>query len=935
MKSFKTLNITGALLDNNQFFKYIENISAEHTIKKQSDTITFPIPNLKENFNFIYETYNLLNKHIKMGIKIHSAGEWILDNFYIIEEAFKTIQKEIKINNYKNLPAIATGKYKGFARVYVLAAEIVAFTECTVNDENLKLALIAYQNKKALSIEEINQISLFLKIILINKIKDVCEKIYSAQIQKYKVNNIINRLVEKQDYEEDFKANKKINRKVRQESKFAFIEYMSYRLKKYGKKAIDYQKALEQEVSKLGLTVSEIIQKEHFYIANLKILVGNSIKSIKAINRINLGEILETISQTEKLMNEDPAKVYLNMDEETKSEYRNIIQRLSKKAKVSEMYIVQNILKLALRYKDEKRQSLKKKSHIGYYIIDEGLSELKEIIFEKKYKKLSNNQKARLYIASVLVGTFLIDFLAGLLIYIKTLNIMYWFFFFVLMIIPISEIEIRITNYIMSKIIKPKIIPKMNYENEIPENLSTFVVIPSIIKDKAKIKELCKKLEVYYLANNQENLYFGLLGDCGGSNKIKEDFDDEIIKVGLDEIRKLNDKYSKSGFNRFHFLYRKREWNDSESSYIGWERKRGLLVTFNLYIKRKIKNNFLVNTIESEELNLPEIKYIITLDSDTNLVLNTASKLIGAMNHILNIPIIKNKKVISGYGIMQPRIGLDMNYSKKTKFIDIYSISGGVDFYSNAISDIYQDNFKEGIFTGKGIYDVDVYNEILEDEIPENTVLSHDLLEGNFLRCGLLSDVVLLDGYPKKYIPYILRNHRWTRGDWQIIRWIKSNRLNEISKFKIFDNLRRSLINISVILNFFIGVLILKTNFILGINLLLISVSSIIITYLLDIIDYIVFKKSNSNESINASKKFSKDFNKITLSFIKILFSISLLPYEAYKNLDAIIKSLWRMKKKRKLLEWITAEEAEKNSRTSIVVYYKEMIINVILGTFL
>ena len=186
MKSFKTLNITGALLDNNQFFKYIENISAEHTIKKQSDKITFPIPNLKENFNFIYETYNLLNKHIKMGIKIHSAGEWILDNFYIIEEAFKTIQKEIKISNYKNLPAIATGKYKGFARIYVLAAEIVAFTECSVNDENLKLALTAYQNKKALSIEEINQISLFLKIILIDKIKDVWEKIHKEAFSNLK-----------------------------------------------------------------------------------------------------------------------------------------------------------------------------------------------------------------------------------------------------------------------------------------------------------------------------------------------------------------------------------------------------------------------------------------------------------------------------------------------------------------------------------------------------------------------------------------------------------------------------------------------------------------------------------------------------------------------------------------------------------------------------
>ena len=935
MKSFKTLNISGALLDNNQFFEYIEKISAEHIIKKQSDKITFPIPKLKENFEFIYETYNLLNKHLKMGIKIHSAGEWILDNFYIIEETVQTIKKEIKIKDYKNLPAISNGKYKGFARIYVLAAEIVAFTDNLINEENLKLALSAYQNKKSLSIEEINKISLFLKIVLIDKIKDICEKIYFAQIEKYKAHNIIKRLIEKQTFEEKVKINKKINRKVGRESKFAFIEYMSYKLKKYGKKAINYQNILEQEVLKLGLTVSDIIQKEHSYIANLKILAGNSIKSIKAINRINFGEILEIISQTEKIMNQDPAKVYQNMDEETKNEYRNIIQKLSKKAKVSEIYIIQNILKLALRYKDENTQILNKKSHIGYYIIDEGLNEIKEIIFEKKYKKLNKNQKSRLYIASIILSTLMINFLGGLLIYLKTLNIWYWILFFILMLIPTSEIVIRIINYIMSKVVKPKIIPKINYEKNIPEELSTFIVIPSIIKDKDKIVELFKKIEIYYLANRQQNLYFALLGDCSNSSKVKEDFDDEIIKIGLEEVRILNEKYPNMNFNRFHFLYRKRQWNDSEASYIGWERKRGLLATFNLYIKRKVKNNFLVNTIENEEANLPKIKYIITLDSDTNLVLNTASKLIGAMNHILNIPIIKNKRVISGYGIMQPRIGLDMNNYKKTKFIEIYSTSAGIDFYSNAISDIYQDNFGEGIFTGKGIYDVDIYNEILENEIPENTVLSHDLLEGNFLRCGLISDVVWLDGYPKKYIPYILRNHRWTRGDWQIVSWLKSKRLNEISKFKIFDNLRRSIINISALLSFFIGLILFKSTNILAASLLLISMLSIIITYLLDIIDYIVFKKSNSNESINASKKFAKDFNKITLSFIKILLSISLLPYEAYKNIDAIIRSLYRMKKKRKLLEWVTAEETEKNSKNSITVYYKEMIINIILGIFL
>ncbi|MGN1299533.1 MAG: GH36-type glycosyl hydrolase domain-containing protein [Candidatus Scatovivens sp.] len=935
MKRFKALNISGALLDDIQFATYMEKIASEHNLKKFSDKNTFPIYKLKEDYNFILETYNLLNKHIKMGIKIHSAGEWILDNFYIIEENVKMIEKEIKLKDYKNLQAIATGKYEGFARIYVLAAEIVAFTDCNVNNENVKKALIAYQNKKVLSIEEIEKIPLFLKIVLINKIRDICEKIYSSQIQKYKVESIINRIIEKKELEEDLNLNKKINQKINDRSKFAFIEYMSYRLKKYGKTAIDYQKVLEEEVAKLGLTVSDIIQKEHFYIANLKITIGNSIKSIKNINRINVGEFLETISITERILNLDPAEVYFKMDQETKNLYRDKIQKIAKKARVSEIYIAENILKLASRYKEEKRQTLKRKSHIGYYIIDDGINELEKIIFNKSKNMLNQEQKSRLYVGSTLALTFTVDFYFTLLLYIKTLNIGYWIISYILLFIPVSEIVIRVTNYIMLKTQKPKLVPKINYENEIPDELSTFIVIPCILKNKEKVIELCRKLEVYYLANKYENLYFAILGDCSQSNKLKEDFDEEVIKTGLEEIRKLNEKYRKNDFNRFHFLYRKRVWNDSESAFIGWERKRGLLVTFNLYIKNKIKNNFLINTIENQKDSIPNIKYIITLDSDTNLVLNTAPKLIGAMDHILNRPIIQDKKVIFGYGIMQPRIGLEMGASKINKFIEIYSVPGGIDFYSNAMSDLYQDNFNEGIFTGKGIYDVDVYNEVLEKEIPENTVLSHDLLEGNFLRCALLSDVVLLDGFPKKYIPYILRNHRWIRGDWQIIKWIKSKRLNTISKFKIFDNLRRSTVNIFAIISFIIGLIVKRYNLVLGLTVSSLSIVSVLIAYILDIIDYIVFKESRQENAINASKKFSKDFNTVTLSLIKAILSLALLPYEAYKNLDAILRSIYRMRKKKRLLQWTTSEDSEKNSKTGIVSYYKEMFINVIFGMFL
>ena len=926
MKNYKELNIRGALLDKNQLGIYMEKIAAEHNIANNSIKNTYPISKLISDYRFILETYKLLNRHIKLEIKVHSAGEWILDNFYIIEEAVKSIEKELNIKKYKNMIGISNGRYKGFARAYVLAEEIVAFTDCKIDRETIDLALNAYQRKRFLSMEEINNIGIFLKISIISHIKEICEKIYSSQIQKYRVENIIERIVEQKNIKDMKFINSKNKYIVDNKYKYPFIEYMSYRLKKYGKKAIIYQEILEKEVEKLGLTISDVIQKEHFSIANLKITIGNCIKSIRDINRINFNELFGYMNVSEEILKLDPANVYNYMDQESKGYYRRIIENISKKTKISEIYISEKIIELSRRYENYNSLEENKKAHVGYYLVDKGLKELKEKLEIKSFFEFNNKSKEKLYIASNIVFPLYFDFIISIFIYLKLNNLLFSIITLLIMYVPISEIFVRILNYLLSKFKSPTLIPKINYEKGIPEENSTFIIIPTILKSKEKVKEMIEKLEVYYLANKSENLYFALLGDCSEEDKESTEFDDEVIKFGINYTEKMNQKYKKDGFNRFHFLYRKRTWSNSEKSYIGWERKRGLIVTFNNYIKNKIENNFLANTIESEKEKLPNIKYIITLDSDTNLNLESAGKLIGAMSHVLNKPIIKDEKVVDGYGIMQPRIGMDLELSKKSYFVELYSLQGGIDFYTNAISDIYQDYFKEGIFTGKGIYDVDVYNKILENEIPENTVLSHDLLEGNFLRCGLITDIMLLDGYPTKYIPYVLRNHRWVRGDWQIIRWLKSPRLNKLSKYKIYDNLRRSLIHVFSFLGIFFS-LIIKCK-----TILLLSILSIIVTYILDIINYIIFKESTLEGTVYAHKKFSKDLGTIQTSAIKIILELSFFPYQMYKNIDAIIRSIYRMKTRTKLLEWVTAEDGEKKTKTELKYYYNEMKINWITG---
>ena len=930
---YKDLNISGVLLDRNQLLKYMEKIAAEHTIKISSDKNTYPIPNLGKNYDFIFETYKLLNEHIKLGIKIHSAGEWILDNFYIIEEMVKSVKKELTLKKYSKMIGIASGKYEGFARSYVLAEEIVSFSDCKLDSDIIYSCLEAYQKNKMLNIEEIANFGLFLKISIINHIKEVCEKIFSSQIQRYKVEEIIERLVEKKDIKQRIFVNRiNYNSSFENELKYPFIEYMSYRLKKYGKEASSYQEIFESEVLKMGLTVNEIVQKEHLYIATLKITIGNCIKSLKEISRIDFTELLGKMNGTEEILSKDPANVYSNMEQESKNYYKSIIEKLSKKSKISEIYIAEKVLELAKRYEKSEELIKKRKAHVGYYLVDEGIYELKSVIFERKIHPKSLRYKARLYIGTFWGLSLFLSFFISYFIYLIPKSMLIWLVSFIFLFIPISEIVLRLINYILSKIKKPTIIPKLNFEDGIPKEFTTFVVIPTILKTKEKVREMIKKLEVYYLANPHENLYFALLGDVSEENSKNMDFDKEVINVALKEIQKLNEKYKINGFNRFHFLYRKRTWSDTENKFIGWERKRGYLSQFNRYIKNLQENVFLVNTIEEQKQFLPNIKYIITLDSDTNLSLNTAGRLVGSMAHILNLPVIENKKVICGYGIMQPRIGLDLDVKKRTKFVKIYSIPGGIDFYTNAIWDIYQDYFKEGIFTGKGIYDVEVYNEILENEIPENTVLSHDLLEGNFLRLGLLTDVMLLDGYPVKYISYMKRSHRWIRGDFQIARWLKSKRLNDISKFKIFDNIRRAILKIGAIGLLLFSFIAFRFNFFIGLLSLIIAILSIIITYFLNIINFVIFKESRSSNSIYSNKKFSKDYGDIALSFYKAFLEIMFLPYEAWISLDAMVRSIYRMIKKKRLLEWVTAEDSENRTKNNILFNYKEMFLNIIFG---
>ena len=367
---------------------------------------------------------------------------------------------------------------------------------------------------------------------------------------------------------------------------------------------------------------------------------------------------------------------------------------------------------------------------------------------------------------------------------------------------------------------------------------------------------------------------------------------------------------------------------------------------FNEYLLGHELNPFRENTIKDYIQNepkseLPKFKYIITLDADTDLILNSALELVGAMAHILNRPIIDKTKnvVIDGYGILQPRVGVNLDISYQTLFTQIFAGAGGIDSYTNAISDIYQDNFKEGIFTGKGIYALEVFSEVLKKAIPENTVLSHDLLEGNYLRCGLVSDILLMDGYPTKYNSFMTRLSRWIRGDWQIVQWLKSylnignekikNPLNLLSRYKIKDNLRRSLLEISVLISIIYAIFLSKiSNINIG-NFVTILIVSIILPFLLEIINHFIFKKEGERKQ----KTFTPKIAGLKGAMLRLIITLGCLPYKAYISIKSIIKTIYRLGISHShLLEWTTSEEAEKQAKSTAIAYISQMLSNIIIG---
>src|SRR3569832_1039501 len=338
-----------------------------------------------------------------------------------------------------------------------------------------------------------------------------------------------------------------------------------------------------------------------------------------------------------------------------------------------------------------------------------------------------------------------------------------------LALIPASDLAVTVLNWDLTHFFPPRLLPRMDTSEGIPDDAATFVVVPTIFLNDSQVHELVERLEVHYLANQDDHVYFALLGDFPDAASEETPADSPLLAIAQSGIDALNRRH---GNDRFHLFHRKREWNAGENKWMGWERKRGKLEEFNRLLRGATDTSFVIRTANDELLK--SIRYVITLDSDTQLPRDVARKLVGAAIHPLNKPQIDTatNRVTRGYGILQPRVSIALSSASRSRFVQTFSGYTGIDPYTTAVSDVYQDFFGEGSFTGNGLYDVDAFQTTLENRVPPNSLLSHDLFESLFARAALTADIELLDDYPASYEAYAKRSHRWTRGDWQIIRWL-------------------------------------------------------------------------------------------------------------------------------------------------------------------
>jgi cyclic beta-1,2-glucan synthetase len=667
------------------------------------------------------------------------GAEWLLDNFYLVQQAVSEIRKDMPDRYYRQLPTLESTELAGHTRVYAVAATIINYLDGRLDLGRLKRFLQAYQSVAALTIGELWALPTMLRFAILERLTEAVARVCGIAIAG-----------------------------AEQES----------------------ESASSPSNLSTGTTTA------------------NSIFGLRVIAGVDWKVVFETVSLVEKVLHGDPAKVYSRMDYDTRDRYRHQIEQLARGSQQGETDVARQLVRLAQEAGSSSADPLRA-GHVGFYLLGSGRQELEVRLgyrasTRERLRRWLLQHPTPAYLGCIaLVASLVLATIAayatvsgGSVAQVVTAA--------GLAILPSLMVAVNLTNWFLTHWLPPRFLPKMGFEKGLTADCGTMVVIPSLLTDAKDLESLLQQLERHFLGNEDPHLHFALLADFGDAPQKQMPGDDALIEHARNGIRKLNSTYGDDSSGPFYLFLRERRWNRSEDSWMGWERKRGNLRDFNHLVRGKAHSSYLVQDGKLELL--PEIKYVITLDADTSLPRGTARRLIGALAHPLNQAEFESQgnRVVSGYTILQPRVEISPGSATRSLFAQLYSGDTGVDIYSRALSDVYQDLFDKGIYVGKGIYDIDAVERSEAGRVPENSILSHDLFEGALGRVGLVTDITLFEDYPSDYLSYAYRSHRWIRGDWQLLPWLLRhvpseagvkvpNYLTTLDRWLILDNLRRSL----------------------------------------------------------------------------------------------------------------------------------------------
>jgi len=890
-----------------------------------------------EHNETIIRAFNRATLAVDETRRITPAAEWLVDNFYLIEEQIQLARRHLPPGYSRELPRLANGSTPGRLRVYDLIFELVSHVDAQIDVESLTAFVAAYQRFSPLKIGELWAVPIMLRLALIENLQRIANALGAAREDRNLASEWVDRL---QDTAETHPSQLVIvvADMARTDPRLtsSFVAEFSRRLAGSNPVLHIARGWLEQRLSEQGHSIEQLVQQENQLQASDQISVSHSIASLRILSAIDWKTFVETLSVIEQTLSSDPDGTYERMDFATRDCYRHMVEAIARHSPVSEI----EVAKKAIEFAQECLQQVgrdDRRAHVGFYLVDKGQLLLERacrtrVPWKKSFQRLLRRFPFLFYAGGVATFTFLAAFAffhkAG------ALSIAGWPLLFCTFtfLLGASQFAVSLLNWFVSLLISPQVLPRLDYSAGISPESRTIVVVPTILSDPASVEELIEAIEIHHLANRDQHLHFALLTDWNDATSEHEPNDEELLQCAREGIEELNRRYAPESNDLFYLFHRPRRWNAGENVWMGYERKRGKLAQFNALLRGRCLDCF--SEIIGDPSIFPTIRYVITLDTDTQLPGETARQLVGTMAHPLNRARFDPEReiVTEGYGLMQPRVDMKLASAGRTWFVQLQAGDVGIDPYTRAVSDVYQDLFDEGSFIGKGIYDVDAFERALAGRFPENTILSHDLLESVYARCALVTDVKLYEDYPARYEEDVVRRHRWIRGDWQIMNWLlpwapssegrwKRNPISALSRLKIFDNLRRSFVPIALVLFLFSCWLLIPPLSWLGTTLVLgiIALPGVLQTIVGLLrkpaqLPWLMHLRTNATAA-------AKTFGQIALT-------IATLPYDALVSLDAILRTSVRVLITRKrLLEWRTSSEVARAERIDLAGSYRDMWI--------